>query len=223
VSPSLPNCRPFTEPYDRAELIADALVHAGGVGFALVGMILVISEADGLPRFQSVSAWIYGVGLITMFGMSAIYNIWPVSSAKLILRRFDQSAIFFFIAASYTPIVAQSAHRTLNQALLIAIWTVAWIGMILKLGFPSRFERLSISLCLVFGWSGVFAYDSVFGALPASTIGLVLVGGVLYSIGLVFHLSDDLRFQNAIWHSFVLGAAALQFCAILGLVSAAPL
>jgi Haemolysin-III related len=103
-----PSCRPFSEPYDRAELVADAMMHVAGLAFAVVGMVLLTSKADGLPRLQSASIWIYGVGLVTTFATSAAYNIWPVSSAKLILRRFDQAAIFLFIAASYTPFIAHA-------------------------------------------------------------------------------------------------------------------
>jgi hemolysin III len=100
---------------------------------------------------------------------------------------------------------------------------VAWIGAILKLGCPGRFERLSIVLCLALGWSGLLAYDAVFSQLPGSTICLIVTGGMLYSVGVVFHLWDRLRFQNAIWHAFVVGAAALQFCAVFSSVSAAPM
>jgi hemolysin III len=148
VSCALPTCRPFTQPYDRAELIADAVMHASGLAFAVVGMILLIWKADGLSGFQSAPVWIYGIGLVTMFATSAVYNMWPVSSAKLMLRRFDQSAIFLFIAATYTPFIAQSAQSEPSKGLLVVLWTMAWIGVILKLGFPGRFERLSIVLCL---------------------------------------------------------------------------
>jgi hemolysin III len=93
--------------------------------------------------------------------------------------------------------------------------------VILKLGFPGRFERLSIVSCLALGWSGLVAYDAVFSPLPGSTICLIVGGGVLYSVGVVFHLRDRLRFQNAIWHGFVFCAASLQFIAVLNVVGAA--
>ena len=221
TSPSLPACRPYTQPYDRAELIADAIMHATGLGFAVAALILLISAADGLPGFQTASVWIYGIGLVTMFGVSAAYNIWPVCSAKLMLRRFDHSAIYLFIAATYTPFVAHAGQNALNKEFLAAIWIVALIGVVLKLAYPGKFERLTITLCLALGWSGLFAYDAVFSSLPASTIALIVTGGILYSVGVIFHLWDRLRFQNAIWHAFVFGAAAFQFFAVFKSVSAA--
>ena len=74
---------------------------------------------------------------------------------------------------------------------------------------------------LALGWSGLLAYDAVFSPLPASTVGLIVAGGILYSAGVIFHLWDGLRFHNAIWHAFVLGAAGFQFLAVLNSVSAA--
>jgi hemolysin III len=92
------------------------------------------------------------------------------------------------------------------------------MGVGLKLGCPGRFERLAITLCLALGWSGLLIFEAVFASFRLSTVVLVVSGGILYSVGVVFHLCDRLRFQNAIWHAFVLCAAALQFCAISSLV-----
>jgi hemolysin III len=156
-----------------------------------------------------------------MCAASAAYNIWPISSAKLVLRRFDHSAIFIFIAATYTPFIAQSSRLEPNKPLLIAIWTAAATGVILKVGFPDRLERLSVVLYLALGWSGVLAYEAVFRSLPPLTMYLIVTGGLLYSTGVVFHLWDRLRFQNAIWHAFVFTAAAVHFFAVFNVVSAA--
>jgi hemolysin III len=176
--------------------------------------------AGGLPGFQGTSVWIYGVGLVTVVATSTAYNAWPLGSTKLLLRRFDQSAIYLFIAASYTPIIAQTDIAP-NNIFLVVIWTLAGLGLVLKLAFPSRFERLAILLCLAMGWSGLLAYDVVFSPLAPATVCLIMVAGVLYSIGVVFHLWDNLRFQNAIWHGFVLSAAGLQFIAVFHMVSKA--
>jgi len=201
-------------------LIADAILHVAGIGLAVTGLALLISMADGLPSFQSTSVWIYGVGLITVLATSAAYNAWPLGSTKLLLRRFDQSAIYLFIAASYTPLIAR-ADVVPNKVLLAAIWALAWLGVVLKLAFPFRFERLAILLCLALGWSGLLAYDLVFSPLAPTTVGLIVAAGTLYSIGVVFHLWDNLRFQNAIWHAFVMSAAGVQFAAVFDLVSSA--
>jgi hemolysin III len=83
---------------------------------------------------------------------------------------------------------------------------------------PGRFDRLSIGLYLAMGWSGVIAYDSLVSSLPTSTLWFIAAGGLIYSFGVIFHAWERLRFQNAIWHSFVLLAAALHYTAVLDMV-----
>jgi hemolysin III len=89
---------------------------------------------------------------------------------------------------------------------------------VLKLFFPGRFDRLAIGLYLAIGWSGVMVYDVIADALPKYTLWLVAIGGVLYSAGVIFHVWERLRFQNAIWHSFVLLAASCHYVAVLDLI-----
>jgi len=214
VLPSIPSCRPFTRPYDRAELMVDAVMHVAGVAFAIVGMIELGAVANRLPDFQKAAVWIYSTGLLVLFSISAIYNIWPVCTVKLILRRFDQGAIYLFIAATYTPFVARIEGRQ-SFLLLAGIWAGALTGVVLKLAFPMKLERVSVALCLALGWNGLISYDLIFSSLAPVTVCLIVGGGTVYSMGIVFHLWDNLRFQNAIWHAFVILGAGLQFMAVL--------
>jgi hemolysin III len=103
-------------------------------------------------------------------------------------------------------------------ALLGGVWSVAVIGIILKLLFPGRFDRFAIVLYLAMGWSGVMVYDTIASVLPDSVLALIAAGGILYSGGVVFHVWERLRFQNAIWHSFVLLGAGCHYSAVLDLV-----
>jgi channel protein (hemolysin III family) len=145
---------------------------------------------------------------------SAAYNLWLVSRIKRLLRRFDHSAIYLLIAATYTPFTVQMKSG-LASGLLVGIWTIVAVGIVLKLVLPGRFDRLSLVFYLLLGWSGVMLYD-VITSFPSSTVWLLAVGGALYSLGVVFHLWESLRFQNAIWHSFVVLAAACHYAAVFG-------
>jgi hemolysin III len=136
-----------------------------------------------------------------------------------LLRRFDQSAIFLFIAATYTPFIVQISDSDVRWGMLAGVWAVASIGILLKTLAPGRCERATIALYLLLGWSGLIVHKSLFTALSFSTTALLVAGGLLYSGGVVFHLWQRLRFQNAIWHLFVLGAAACHYVAILRLAS----
>jgi len=153
-----------------------------------------------------------------MLTLSATYNLWPVTPTKWVLRRFDHSAIYMLIAATYTPLIMQMKHNIFALVLLTAVWCVAILGIVLKLRWPGRFDRLSVGLYLALGWSVVMIYDSVATALPPVAINFVIAGGILYSLGVIFHAWRRLRFQNAIWHGFVLLGAGCHYTAVLDMV-----
>ena len=205
--------------YDRAELIADGIVHAIGVILGLIAATtLVVLTAVYATALDIVAVSIYVAGLLAMLVLSASYNLWPVSRTKWVLRRFDHSAIYILIAATYTPIIMELKDSVFAVALLVGVWCVAIFGVVLKLGWPGRFDRVSVGLYLALGWSGIMLYDSVVAVLPKLALWFVLAGGALYSLGVIFHAWRRLRFQNAIWHSFVLLGAACHYTAVLDLV-----
>jgi hemolysin III len=202
--------------YDRAEIIADGIVHGLGICLGLGAVItLVMSAARVTGPWEMTSVVIYGGGLLTVLTVSALYNLWPVSPVKWLLRRFDHSAIYLLIAGTYTPFISQMKTGLDSVALLVGVWATSLIGMTLKLALPGRFDRLAIVLYLLIGWSGILAYDAVASALPASALWLIALGGLLYTLGVVFHVWESLRFQNAIWHAFVLVAAGCHYGAVL--------
>jgi hemolysin III len=205
--------------YDRAELIADGIVHGIGVfGGLIAATVLIVLTAVYATALDLAVVSVYVAGLLTMLVLSATYNLWPVSPAKWVLRRFDHSAIYLLIAATYTPIIMELKASVTAMVLLAGVWCVAIIGIVLKLVLPGRFDRLSVGLYLTMGWSGVMLYGRVVATLPALALGFVAAGGALYSLGVIFHAWQRLRFQNAIWHCFVLLGAACHYTAVLDLV-----
>jgi len=205
--------------YDRAELIADGIVHGIGVfGGVVAATVLIVLAAVFASAYEIVTVSVYAAGLLAMLGFSAAYNLWPVSRGKWLLRRFDHSAIYILIAATYTPVFAQLQNRVFAMSLLAGVWSVAVVGIVLKLFCPGRFDRVSVGLYLAMGWSGLIAYDAGLSSLPQLAVWFIVAGGLLYSFGVIFHAWQRLRFQNAIWHSFVLMGAACHYTAVLDLV-----
>ena len=205
--------------YDRAEIIADGVVHVVGVCFGLVAATaLIVLTAIYATALDIVAVSIYVAGLLAMLVLSATYNLWPVSRAKWVLRRFDHSAIYLLIAATYTPLIMQLTDSYFAIALLIGVWCVAIVGVVIKLALPGRYDRLAVGLYLAMGWSGMMLYNAVVKALPSMALGFIVAGGMFYSFGVIFHAWQRLRFQNAIWHGFVLSGAACHYTAILDLV-----
>jgi hemolysin III len=189
----------------------------GGV-IAAVALIVVASLAATGTEIAAVS--VYVGGLVIMLTVSAVYNLWPISRAKWVLRRFDHSAIYVLIAATYTPFIAEMPVSVMSIGLLAGVWSIAAVGIVLKLVLPGRLDRLSIALYLAMGWSGAMVFNTLVATLPPSVLWLIAAGGLLYSFGVIFHVWERLRFQNAIWHAFVLLGASCHYSAVLSLVLA---
>lgn len=206
----------FGRPHDFHELLADGIVHGIGVVFALIGSTALIFYATisaSLP--EQIAVWIYSIGLIASLAISFTYNMLPHSRLKWHFRRLDHSAIFILIAATYTPFLQRGTHDPWAMSLLVAVWLMAAFGIALKCLFPGRYHRLAIGLYLLMGWSGLIAFKSISTIVPSLSMLLIVLGGLIYTIGVIFHVWERLRFQNAIWHSFVVVAAAIHYSAVL--------
>jgi hemolysin III len=212
-----------TVPAARAarERAADAVVHLLGVGLGLPAAVAIVALAirDGAAREVAAVA-VYGAGLVAMLGCSAAYHLRYRSPRRDWLQRFDHAAIFAMIAGTYTPFTLRLA-RGWAEGLTAGIWIVAAAGIAAKLWKPKGIARLSTALYLALGWIGLVAAGPFIAALGPPTLILLATGGVIYSVGVVFHLWQRLGYQNAIWHGFVLAAACVHYAAVLTVVGAA--
>src|SRR2546423_10144732 len=200
--------------YDRAELIADGVVHIVGVCLGLVAATaLIVLTAVYASGLEIAVVSIYVAGLLAMLTLSAMYNLWPVSRAKWVLRRFDHSAIYLLIAATYTPFIMALRESYLAIAMLAGVWCAAIGGVVLKLTLPGRYDRLAVGLYLALGWSGVMLGDAVVKAVPPLALGFVVAGGGLHSLGVLLHAWQRPRFQHAGRHCLALLRGACPYTA----------
>jgi hemolysin III len=201
--------------YSRYEKIADGAVHVTGVLFAINASLWLLWKVTGLSAVISVS--IYCIGLLAMIGCSAAYNLMPSSRPlKAVLRRFDHAAIFIMIAATYTPLAMNRIEMPWGPLVLAVIWSAATFGVTMKILFPGRFEKASVALYLLMGWLVVMVIEPLAHSLAAVDFWLLIGGGVVYSVGVIFYLLDRMPFNTAIWHAFVLAAVVLHFSCIFG-------
>jgi hemolysin III len=205
---------PTLRHYSRNEVRLDAAVHILGILFAINASLWLLAHTAGISVVVSVV--IYCTGLLAMLLASAAYQFSPQGPAKEVLRRIDHAAIFLMIAATYTPFAANRLASSAGTALLVAIWSCATVGVILKLTFPRRFERWSVIFYLAMGWMILAVAKPLSAALTSVDLWLLVAGGVVYSAGVAFFLAERLPYHKAVWHSFVLIAVALQFGAIVG-------
>lgn len=208
--------------YTHAELWADGAVHVLGIALGMGAVAILIARVLATASLSDlVPVGIYSVALLAVLSVSALYNMWPASPMKWLLRRFDHSAIYVLIAGTYTPFLMKLGQAVVAQSLLVAVWIASLAGILLKLALPGRFDRVSIVLYLCLGWSGVIVWERV-AQFPAVTLWLMLAGGVLYTVGVLFHVWRSLPFQNAIWHVFVLAASGCFYGAVLATYGWAP-
>ena len=145
---------------------------------------------------------------------SLAYNQCPIGPNKRSLAKIDQAAIFLFIAGSYTPFLSLLGDHGAARGLLYGIWATALVGIMLKLFVPERFGRIAVILYLMLGWSGLLVYEEFDGVVPDAALLLVVLGGIAYSSGVVFHLWERLRFHNVLWHVAVVTGSSLHLAAV---------
>ncbi|MEO6012704.1 MAG: hemolysin III family protein [Devosia sp.] len=211
--------RPWWHPrraFSLGEVIADGVVHGIGLVFAVgLGTVLIVFAAMRTAPAELPAIIVYVATLLTVLGVSLAFNIAPISGFKRVMARLDQAAIFLFIAGTYTPFLAVMGGTPVGQMLTVLVWGAALVGIALKLIVPQRFGRLAILLYLGIGWSGVLAFHTLATTLPPVAFWLVIAGGVTYSAGIIFHLWDRLKFQNVLWHIFVVAGSICHLWAIL--------
>ena len=197
--------------YTRTEYLSDLAVH-------LIGIVVVLTCAPLLVVLAVVSAHgtasvigmaLYGLSFAAMILCSAVYNIFPHPDWEWLFKRLDHCAIYLKIAGTFTGFAMIAGQ---GFVIVGALWAAAAAGISLKMICPFRFRRTSIALYLGMGWAGGLVAFGIFAALPPLTGSLIIVGGLLYTVGTGVYLWPQLPFHLTIWHSFVL-VASLAFYA----------
>ncbi|MFD2740325.1 hemolysin III family protein [Sulfitobacter aestuarii] len=199
-------------PTSPAETLADAAVHLIGLAFAIPAALVLLTMAADLSLPVLPTA-LYAACMVFAFAASAIYHLLPFERIRPALGRVDHAAIYFKIAGTYTPLV-MLIGTGFAYAILGVVWALAACGALAKLWFWRTDARGSLALYLGMGWLSVLLVYPMWQNLPGAALALIALGGALYSLGTIVYARDGMRYQNAIWHVFVLLASVLFFAAI---------
>lgn len=199
----------------RSEWLADVIVHAVGIVLAVAGCVTLVATAAQSGSVKLTAALVvYSAGLLAMLGCSALYNSNTNQKLSHLLERFDLSGIFIMIAASYTPFMLAKLDGPAAWTVLAVVWTVALAGVAMNLLARWNAPKVYIAMYLTLGWAVLSIMDKLVHAMSPLGLGLLAAGGVLYTIGVIFHVNKKLPFNSAIWHGFVIAAASCHFAAI---------
>lgn len=209
--------------YTAGEEIAHAITHGLGAFLSIAGLAVLVARATLYGNAWHITACaIFGAAMVLMYTASSLYHAIPNPRAKQILRVVDHSMIYLLIAGTYTPFALVTLRDSVGWTLFGVTWGLALFGIVFKIFFTGRFEKLSLGIYLGMGWVAIFAIKPLLATLAPQGLILMFAGGLVYSGGVAFYVWERLRYHHAIWHVFVLGGNVLHYFAVLLYVLPGP-
>lgn len=197
------------------EELANALTHGLGALAALIGGIVLVAMAANYGNgWQLAGAIVFSLALVLLYAASTLYHASRDRVVRGRMKVFDHCAIFVLIAGTYTPFTLVGLRADGGWWLFAAIWTLAVAGVVFKLFFTGRFKGLSTLIYIGMGWMAVLAIKPFLRQIPPDTLAWLLGGGLAYTFGTLFYMSQRIPFAHAIWHGFVLLGSACHFVAV---------
>ncbi|ABS60478.1 PAQR family membrane homeostasis protein TrhA [Fervidobacterium nodosum] len=208
------------EKYTIGEEIANSITHGVGALFGIAGLVvLIIFSTFTHDALKIVSAVIYGVSLMIMYLSSTLYHSIQHKKAKQIFEILDHSSIYLLIAGTYTPFTLVSLNGKIGWTMFAIVWLLTAIGIFLKVFFVKRFLILSTLIYIFLGWMIVFEFKPLISAISNTTLWLLVLGGVSYTLGTIFYVWRRLKFGHMVWHLFVLLGSFLHYFAVFNVVA----
>lgn len=209
----------MAKKYTKKEEILNGVTHGIGVIFGIVALSILLYLAIRKGSVSEVVGFsIYGACIILMFLSSTLYHSFTIEKVKMVLRVFDHSSIFLFIAGTYTPIVLLTLEGKLKVGMLVGVWTIALLGVLFKIftfGKFDKFKALSLLIYIGMGWIAIVPIKAIINATSINFFYWILGGGLLYTVGTIFYGIKKIPYNHAIWHLFVLAASVTHFLGIM--------
>jgi hemolysin III len=204
------------EKFPVAEEVAHSLTHGAGLLLGITALVLMVVFATQRgSAIHVVACTLYGATLVLLYSASTFYHALPRGGAKRVFGTLDHSAIFLLIAGTYTPFTLVTLRGGWGWSFFGVMWGLAIAGVVLEAVTRGRARRLQLVLYLVMGWSIVVVARPLVQGLARGGLVLLLVGGLAYTLGVIFFVWRSLPFHHTVWHVFVLGGSACHFFAVL--------
>lgn len=208
-----------TSGYTRLEEWANTITHGIGIALSIAGLVVAVVLASiHADAWMITACSLYGSSLIILHLSSTLYHAARNLKWKKAFLAADHSSIYLLIAGTYTPFCLGPLRGPVGWTLFGIIWGLAVIGIFREIFRPRRGTWVSTAIYLVMGWLVVAFLFPLVKAITVPTLVLLLTGGVLYSVGVIFYCWHGLKYHHALWHLFVVAGATSQFLAVLTLV-----
>jgi hemolysin III len=203
--------------HSSSEELANIISHGIGLIGALVGApILFLAARDTGSDGFFIGTIVFIAAMLALYLASTLYHAWPETRTKCALQLFDHCAIFFLIAGTYTPFALGPLRGIWGSTILGVIWAIALFGVIVKAARgTSHHRKLAMSLYLGMGWSALIIIGPLTLKVPLTAVFWLFAGGVAYTVGVLFFVSERMRYSHFVWHLFVLAGTSCHFLALL--------
>lgn len=202
--------------YTLGEEIANSVTSGVGAALSLAGLIvLVIFAALDGTVWHVVGVSVFGASLVLSHLASTLYHAIAPPRAKRVLQLFDHLAIYILIAGTYTPFMLVNLRGTWGWWLLGLVWLLALLGLVLKFTPLDRVRGLSTGFYVAMGWAAVMAVKPLLEHVAPGGLALLLAGGLVYTLGVVFFAWHSMPYNHMIWHLFIIIGGMLHFFAVL--------
>jgi hemolysin III len=208
-----------THVFSKEEEISNSITHGIGVILSIAALVILIVFASLYGNvWHVVSFTLFGATMLLLYTSSTLLHALKPGKAKDFFEIMDHSSIYFFIAGSYTPFLLVAVQSATGWTLFGIVWGLAIAGTIFKSFFVKKFLFTSTLLYVVMGWLIVFVWNDLVAAIHSTSLILLIIGGLLYTVGAIFYIWKLFKHHHAVWHVFVLSATVCHFFAVLYLL-----
>lgn len=200
------------------EELLNVISHAAGIVLGVFGLIFLLFKNRDLTHFSTLSILIYGFCLIALYTASTVYHAISHEKKKKKAQIFDHIGIFLLIAGTYSPISLITLEKTTGWTLFLVIWSIAALGLVMKLFLTGKLDKLSLFIYLIMGWLAVVEYEQLINLLSVKALFYLALGGILYTLGTIFYAFEKIPYGHFIWHLFVLGGSISHYFMIYSIV-----
>jgi len=182
--------------------------------YVILTPLLIYDSLNSGNNLYALGTIIFSISLLMVYISSTWYHSSYDVQQRKKLRIFDHISIYFLIAGSYTPFLLTHFQDETGYNMLAVIWSMVFVGSVFKLFFTHKYNMISTLAYVIMGWQAIFIINPIIDRFPENALTAVVVGGIAYSIGVIFYLWERLKYNHLIWHLFVLIGSTAHLIAV---------